>query len=156
MVYFTTWIWICISIWICMNEIGMHANSTLNSCSFLQFSNETRFYFHASSPPRTLLLIQNRLREEHSLQDVLFKNVMRGAPTALPPRSVLISSQSVFLTRRSFSIRSANKHADGSWEDCYCAVSGVQLIRVLMLFSPQGGQSHAATQRMQNTWTPLC
>ncbi|XP_060784166.1 endoplasmic reticulum-Golgi intermediate compartment protein 2 [Neoarius graeffei] len=35
---------------------------------------------------RTLLLIQDRLREEHSLQDVLFKNVMRGAPTALPPR----------------------------------------------------------------------
>uniref|UniRef100_A0A672S972 Endoplasmic reticulum-Golgi intermediate compartment protein n=1 Tax=Sinocyclocheilus grahami TaxID=75366 RepID=A0A672S972_SINGR len=35
---------------------------------------------------RTLLLIQNRLREEHSLQDVLFKNVMKGAPTALPPR----------------------------------------------------------------------
>ncbi|RXN23386.1 endoplasmic reticulum-Golgi intermediate compartment 2 [Labeo rohita] len=28
----------------------------------------------------------NRLREEHSLQDVLFKNVMKGAPTALPPR----------------------------------------------------------------------
>lgn len=36
---------------------------------------------------RTLLLIQDRLREEHSLQDVLFKNVMKGAPTALPPRS---------------------------------------------------------------------
>lgn len=35
---------------------------------------------------RTLLLIQNRLREEHSLQDVLFKSVMKGAPTALPPR----------------------------------------------------------------------
>uniref|UniRef100_A0A671PM72 Endoplasmic reticulum-Golgi intermediate compartment protein n=1 Tax=Sinocyclocheilus anshuiensis TaxID=1608454 RepID=A0A671PM72_9TELE len=35
---------------------------------------------------RTLLLIQNHLREEHSLQDVLFKNVMKGAPTALPPR----------------------------------------------------------------------
>uniref|UniRef100_A0A673JH66 Endoplasmic reticulum-Golgi intermediate compartment protein n=1 Tax=Sinocyclocheilus rhinocerous TaxID=307959 RepID=A0A673JH66_9TELE len=35
---------------------------------------------------RTLLLIQNRLCEEHSLQDVLFKNVMKGAPTALPPR----------------------------------------------------------------------
>lgn len=35
---------------------------------------------------RTLLLIQNRLREEHSLQNVIFKNVMKGAPTALPPR----------------------------------------------------------------------
>uniref|UniRef100_A0A3B1IEJ8 Endoplasmic reticulum-Golgi intermediate compartment protein n=1 Tax=Astyanax mexicanus TaxID=7994 RepID=A0A3B1IEJ8_ASTMX len=35
----------------------------------------------------TLLLVQNRLREEHSLQDVIFKSIMRGAPTALPPRS---------------------------------------------------------------------
>ncbi|KAJ8382721.1 hypothetical protein SKAU_G00034990 [Synaphobranchus kaupii] len=35
---------------------------------------------------RTLLLIQNRLREEHSLQDVLFKTVLKGSPTALPPR----------------------------------------------------------------------
>uniref|UniRef100_A0AAY4B170 Endoplasmic reticulum-Golgi intermediate compartment protein n=1 Tax=Denticeps clupeoides TaxID=299321 RepID=A0AAY4B170_9TELE len=35
---------------------------------------------------RTLLLIQNRLREEHALQDVLFKSVLKGAPTALPPR----------------------------------------------------------------------
>ncbi|MFT7812613.1 endoplasmic reticulum-Golgi intermediate compartment protein 2 [Arapaima gigas] len=37
---------------------------------------------------RTLLLIQNRLREEHSLQDVLFKSVLKGSPTALPPRWV--------------------------------------------------------------------
>ncbi|KAL0962944.1 hypothetical protein UPYG_G00347440 [Umbra pygmaea] len=37
---------------------------------------------------RTLLLIQNRLREEHSLQEVLYKNVLKGAPTALPPREV--------------------------------------------------------------------
>uniref|UniRef100_A0AAR2M4T7 Endoplasmic reticulum-Golgi intermediate compartment protein n=1 Tax=Pygocentrus nattereri TaxID=42514 RepID=A0AAR2M4T7_PYGNA len=35
---------------------------------------------------RTLLLVQNRLREEHSLQDVIFKSVMKGGPTALPPR----------------------------------------------------------------------
>ncbi|MBN3306004.1 ERGI2 protein, partial [Amia calva] len=35
---------------------------------------------------RTLILIQNRLREEHSLQDVIFKTVLKGAPTALPPR----------------------------------------------------------------------
>ncbi|XP_023666785.1 endoplasmic reticulum-Golgi intermediate compartment protein 2 [Paramormyrops kingsleyae] len=35
---------------------------------------------------RTLLLIQSRLREEHSLQDVLFKSVLKGSPTALPPR----------------------------------------------------------------------
>uniref|UniRef100_A0A8C7PXQ5 Endoplasmic reticulum-Golgi intermediate compartment protein n=1 Tax=Oncorhynchus mykiss TaxID=8022 RepID=A0A8C7PXQ5_ONCMY len=34
----------------------------------------------------TLLLIQNRLREEHSLQEVLYKSVLKGAPTALPPR----------------------------------------------------------------------
>ncbi|XP_062318800.1 endoplasmic reticulum-Golgi intermediate compartment protein 2 isoform X1 [Osmerus eperlanus] len=34
----------------------------------------------------TLLHIQDRLREEHSLQDVLFKTAMKGAPTALPPR----------------------------------------------------------------------
>ncbi|TRY54811.1 hypothetical protein DNTS_001778 [Danionella cerebrum] len=33
-----------------------------------------------------LLLIQNRLRAEHALQDVLFKNVMKGSPTGLPPR----------------------------------------------------------------------
>lgn len=36
----------------------------------------------------TLVLIQNRLREEHALQDVLYKTLMKGAPTALPPRSV--------------------------------------------------------------------
>ncbi|XP_069021061.1 endoplasmic reticulum-Golgi intermediate compartment protein 2-like isoform X2 [Embiotoca jacksoni] len=35
---------------------------------------------------RTLLLIQNRLREEHALQEVLYKTVLKGAPTALPPR----------------------------------------------------------------------
>uniref|UniRef100_A0A8C9W4H4 Endoplasmic reticulum-Golgi intermediate compartment protein n=1 Tax=Scleropages formosus TaxID=113540 RepID=A0A8C9W4H4_SCLFO len=35
---------------------------------------------------RTLLLIQNRLRDEHSLQEVLFKSVLKGSPTALPPR----------------------------------------------------------------------
>ncbi|XP_014063659.1 endoplasmic reticulum-Golgi intermediate compartment protein 2 isoform X1 [Salmo salar] len=40
---------------------------------------------------RTLLLIQNRLREEHSLQEVLYKNVLKGAPTALPPREVTAS-----------------------------------------------------------------
>lgn len=34
----------------------------------------------------TLVLIQNRLREEHALQDVLYKTLMKGAPTALPPR----------------------------------------------------------------------
>uniref|UniRef100_A0A8C8C983 Endoplasmic reticulum-Golgi intermediate compartment protein n=1 Tax=Oncorhynchus tshawytscha TaxID=74940 RepID=A0A8C8C983_ONCTS len=37
---------------------------------------------------RTLLLIQNRLREEHSLQEVLYKSVLKGAPTALPPRPI--------------------------------------------------------------------
>ncbi|KAJ8262463.1 hypothetical protein GJAV_G00166760 [Gymnothorax javanicus] len=46
--------------------------------------------FDLSSPQRlwqrTLLLIQNRLREEHSLQDVLLKTVLKGSPTALPPR----------------------------------------------------------------------
>ncbi|KAK1168853.1 endoplasmic reticulum-Golgi intermediate compartment protein 2-like isoform X1 [Acipenser oxyrinchus oxyrinchus] len=35
---------------------------------------------------RTLLHIQSRLQEEHSLQDVLFKSVFKGAPTSLPPR----------------------------------------------------------------------
>uniref|UniRef100_UPI003AAD9F5E endoplasmic reticulum-Golgi intermediate compartment protein 2-like n=1 Tax=Centroberyx gerrardi TaxID=166262 RepID=UPI003AAD9F5E len=35
---------------------------------------------------RTLLLIQNRLREEHALQEVLYKTVLKGVPTALPPR----------------------------------------------------------------------
>uniref|UniRef100_A0A668AWK7 Endoplasmic reticulum-Golgi intermediate compartment protein n=1 Tax=Myripristis murdjan TaxID=586833 RepID=A0A668AWK7_9TELE len=35
---------------------------------------------------RTLLLIQNRLREEHALQEVLYKTVLKGGPTALPPR----------------------------------------------------------------------
>lgn len=34
----------------------------------------------------TLLHIQERLREEHSLQNVLFKTTMKGSPTALPPR----------------------------------------------------------------------
>uniref|UniRef100_A0A3Q0QZF2 Endoplasmic reticulum-Golgi intermediate compartment protein n=1 Tax=Amphilophus citrinellus TaxID=61819 RepID=A0A3Q0QZF2_AMPCI len=36
---------------------------------------------------RTLLLIQSRLREEHALQEVLYKTLLKGAPTALPPRS---------------------------------------------------------------------
>ncbi|KAM9705531.1 endoplasmic reticulum-Golgi intermediate compartment protein 2-like isoform 1-T2 [Menidia menidia] len=35
---------------------------------------------------RTLHLIQSRLREEHALQEVLYKALLRGAPTALPPR----------------------------------------------------------------------
>ncbi|KAM9327609.1 endoplasmic reticulum-Golgi intermediate compartment protein 2-like isoform 1-T1 [Pholidichthys leucotaenia] len=35
---------------------------------------------------RTLLLIQNRLREEHALQEILYKTLLKGAPTALPPR----------------------------------------------------------------------
>ncbi|XP_056137952.1 endoplasmic reticulum-Golgi intermediate compartment protein 2 isoform X2 [Lampris incognitus] len=34
----------------------------------------------------TLLHIQERLREEHSLQDIFFKTALKGAPTALPPR----------------------------------------------------------------------
>uniref|UniRef100_UPI003AAB57B6 endoplasmic reticulum-Golgi intermediate compartment protein 2 isoform X3 n=1 Tax=Centroberyx gerrardi TaxID=166262 RepID=UPI003AAB57B6 len=33
----------------------------------------------------TLLHIQERLREEHSLQDVLFKTALKGAPPAQPP-----------------------------------------------------------------------
>ncbi|XP_030006718.1 endoplasmic reticulum-Golgi intermediate compartment protein 2-like isoform X2 [Sphaeramia orbicularis] len=35
---------------------------------------------------RTLLLVQNRLREEHALQEVLYKTLLKGAPTSLPPR----------------------------------------------------------------------
>ncbi|XP_068162750.1 endoplasmic reticulum-Golgi intermediate compartment protein 2-like isoform X2 [Antennarius striatus] len=35
---------------------------------------------------RTLSLIQNRLREEHALQEVLYKTLLKGGPTALPPR----------------------------------------------------------------------
>uniref|UniRef100_A0AAQ6AGJ5 Endoplasmic reticulum-Golgi intermediate compartment protein n=1 Tax=Amphiprion ocellaris TaxID=80972 RepID=A0AAQ6AGJ5_AMPOC len=35
---------------------------------------------------RTLHLIQGRLREEHALQEVLYKTLLKGAPTALPPR----------------------------------------------------------------------
>ncbi|XP_046878585.1 endoplasmic reticulum-Golgi intermediate compartment protein 2-like [Hypomesus transpacificus] len=35
---------------------------------------------------RTLLLVQNSLREEHALQEVLYKSVLKGSPTALPPR----------------------------------------------------------------------
>uniref|UniRef100_A0A4W4H9K1 Endoplasmic reticulum-Golgi intermediate compartment protein n=1 Tax=Electrophorus electricus TaxID=8005 RepID=A0A4W4H9K1_ELEEL len=37
---------------------------------------------------RNLLVVQNQLREEHSLQDVLYKSVLRGGPTALPPRAI--------------------------------------------------------------------
>uniref|UniRef100_A0A7N6AW29 Endoplasmic reticulum-Golgi intermediate compartment protein n=1 Tax=Anabas testudineus TaxID=64144 RepID=A0A7N6AW29_ANATE len=36
---------------------------------------------------RTLILIQSRLREEHALQEVLYKTLLKGSPTALPPRS---------------------------------------------------------------------
>ena len=39
---------------------------------------------------RTLLLVQNSLREEHALQEVLYKSVLKGSPTALPPRSVWV------------------------------------------------------------------
>ncbi|NWI99314.1 ERGI2 protein, partial [Crypturellus undulatus] len=35
---------------------------------------------------RMLQLIQNRLQEEHSLQDVIFKSAFKSASTALPPR----------------------------------------------------------------------
>ncbi|PWA30158.1 hypothetical protein CCH79_00014968 [Gambusia affinis] len=35
---------------------------------------------------RTLCLLQSRLREEHALQEVLYKTPLKGAPTALPPR----------------------------------------------------------------------
>ncbi|XP_064417690.1 endoplasmic reticulum-Golgi intermediate compartment protein 2 [Latimeria chalumnae] len=35
---------------------------------------------------RTLQIIQSKLQEEHSLQDILFKSAFKGAPTALPPR----------------------------------------------------------------------
>uniref|UniRef100_A0A3B3ZD98 Endoplasmic reticulum-Golgi intermediate compartment protein n=1 Tax=Periophthalmus magnuspinnatus TaxID=409849 RepID=A0A3B3ZD98_9GOBI len=35
---------------------------------------------------RALLHVQSRLREEHALQEVLYKTLMKGAPTALPPR----------------------------------------------------------------------
>lgn len=37
---------------------------------------------------RTLLLIQSRIKEEHALQEVLYKTLLKGVPTALPPRSV--------------------------------------------------------------------
>ncbi|KAK5876571.1 hypothetical protein CesoFtcFv8_025910 [Champsocephalus esox] len=45
---------------------------------------------------RMLLLIQNRLREEHALQEVLYKSVLKGGPTALPPRSVTSCKQALF------------------------------------------------------------
>ncbi|XP_029455856.1 endoplasmic reticulum-Golgi intermediate compartment protein 2 [Rhinatrema bivittatum] len=35
---------------------------------------------------RMLLLIHNRLQEEHSLQDVIFKSAIKSATTAMPPR----------------------------------------------------------------------
>ncbi|XP_020509415.1 endoplasmic reticulum-Golgi intermediate compartment protein 2 [Labrus bergylta] len=35
---------------------------------------------------RTLAHIQGRLREEHALQEVLYKSLLKGGPTALPPR----------------------------------------------------------------------
>ncbi|XP_027899139.1 endoplasmic reticulum-Golgi intermediate compartment protein 2-like isoform X1 [Xiphophorus couchianus] len=35
---------------------------------------------------RTLHLLQSRLREEHAVQEVLYKTLLKGAPTALPPR----------------------------------------------------------------------
>uniref|UniRef100_A0A8C8SIS8 Endoplasmic reticulum-Golgi intermediate compartment protein n=1 Tax=Pelusios castaneus TaxID=367368 RepID=A0A8C8SIS8_9SAUR len=37
---------------------------------------------------RMLQLIQNRLQEEHSLQDVIFKSAFKSASTALPPRAI--------------------------------------------------------------------
>ncbi|XP_011489511.1 endoplasmic reticulum-Golgi intermediate compartment protein 2 [Oryzias latipes] len=37
----------------------------------------------------TLHRIQNRLREEHALQEVLYKSLLKGAPTALPPRDAV-------------------------------------------------------------------
>lgn len=43
---------------------------------------------HDFSALRTLTVIQSRLREEHALQEVLYKTLLAGGPTALPPRSV--------------------------------------------------------------------
>uniref|UniRef100_A0A3B3VQ29 Endoplasmic reticulum-Golgi intermediate compartment protein n=1 Tax=Poecilia latipinna TaxID=48699 RepID=A0A3B3VQ29_9TELE len=43
-------------------------------------------YEPVSSPVWTLRLLQSRLREEHALQEVLYKTLLKGAPTALPPR----------------------------------------------------------------------
>ncbi|XP_015482574.1 endoplasmic reticulum-Golgi intermediate compartment protein 2 isoform X2 [Parus major] len=37
---------------------------------------------------RMLQLIQSRLQEEHSLQDVIFKSAFKSASTALPPRAI--------------------------------------------------------------------
>lgn len=39
------------------------------------------------TPIRTLTVIQSRLKEEHALQEVLYKTLLKGGPTALPPRS---------------------------------------------------------------------
>lgn len=44
------------------------------------------FLIFLSFAVRTLLHIQERLRVEHSLQDVLFKAAIKGAPPAQPPR----------------------------------------------------------------------
>ncbi|XP_003972818.2 endoplasmic reticulum-Golgi intermediate compartment protein 2-like isoform X1 [Takifugu rubripes] len=35
---------------------------------------------------RSLLLVQSRIKEEHALQEVLYKTLLKGGPTALPPR----------------------------------------------------------------------
>ncbi|XP_069484630.1 endoplasmic reticulum-Golgi intermediate compartment protein 2 isoform X2 [Ambystoma mexicanum] len=37
---------------------------------------------------RILQLTQNRLQEEHSLQDIIFKSAIKSATTALPPRAI--------------------------------------------------------------------
>lgn len=62
----------------------MNCNSKFKCCSILSIGVVIR----------TLLHIQDRLKVEHSLQDLLFKTAIKGSPPAQPQRyrSLKISS----------------------------------------------------------------
>ena len=49
---------------------------------------------------RTLQHIQERLREEHSLQHVLFKSLMKDSPSSLPPRYTSYQTTSIYGSSR--------------------------------------------------------
>uniref|UniRef100_A0A3Q1BY95 Endoplasmic reticulum-Golgi intermediate compartment protein n=1 Tax=Amphiprion ocellaris TaxID=80972 RepID=A0A3Q1BY95_AMPOC len=59
---------------------------TMITSSGLQYEPVSIFWLFCCLSSRTLHLIQGRLREEHALQEVLYKTLLKGAPTALPPR----------------------------------------------------------------------
>ncbi|NXS09632.1 ERGI2 protein, partial [Neodrepanis coruscans] len=63
---------------------------------------------------RMLQLIQSRLQEEHSLQDVIFKSAFKSPSTSLPPRGKVIFILSLmWIHKHSFAFFRAIPHPRG-------------------------------------------